>query len=298
VQDPGLTEDRVLGMSRTRLAGLLASPVAWIAVSATAVAVVYTAYVWLIPVAAAQVADSVPVAWEAQLGRAVTAQLVGSRRVSRGRVANRAVERITDRLLSAHPANPYNITVTIINDPTENAFAAPGGRIVVFTGLMRRMETPEQLAGVLAHELQHVLHRHGTRSIFQQSAVAVLASVLGGDSGSSMTAAMDGVSTMGALAYSRRYEREADAAAVEMLRRARVDVRGMVEFFQSVGASEEAELGALSYFSTHPATSSRIASIEAIARDHDYVARPLMTPEEWTAAVHDARRYRAARGDR
>ena len=90
---------------------------------------------------------------------------------------------------------------------------------------------------------------------------------------------------MGALAYSRRYEREADAATVEMLRRARVDVAGMVEFFRAMGEREGGELGALAYFSTHPATTRRIAAIEAIARDNDYRARPLMTHEQWAEAL-------------
>lgn len=90
---------------------------------------------------------------------------------------------------------------------------------------------------------------------------------------------------MGALAYSRRSEREADAGAVEMLRRAKVDVRGLVDFFQAIEEREGGSAGSLSYFSTHPATSKRIAAIEAMARAEDYQPQPLMTDEEWAAAV-------------
>ena len=70
-----------------------------------------------------------------------------------------------------------------------------------------------------------------------------------------------------------------------MLRRAKVDADGLVGFFQALADRESGPAGALNYFSTHPATSRRIAAIEELARDSHYRAEPLMTPDEWSAAV-------------
>src|SRR5882724_4250501 len=75
----------------------------------------------------------------------------------------------------------YRIRVTIVDHPAVNAFAAPGGHIVVLRGLLERTRTPEELAGVLAHEIQHVYHRHPTRLVVQHTSAGLLAAAVAGD---------------------------------------------------------------------------------------------------------------------
>ena len=79
-----------------------------------------------------------------------------------------AVQEMTHRLTEAIPENPYTFEITVVKSDVVNAFALPGGYIVVFTGLMKKAESPEEVSGVLAHELNHVLQRHGLERIVKQ----------------------------------------------------------------------------------------------------------------------------------
>src|SRR5437899_1914268 len=81
-----------------------------------------------------------------------------------------AIGAIVKRLMEPQPISPYTVRVTVVDDGTVNAFAVPGGQVVLLRGLVERTRTPEELAGVLAHELQHVLQRHTTRLLLQHAA--------------------------------------------------------------------------------------------------------------------------------
>ncbi len=135
--------------------------------------------------------------------------------------------------------------------------------------------------------MQHAYLRHGTRTLFQGSALAVLASLLIGDMGGTMAVVMDAASTMGALAYSRHYETEADEGAARMLRRARVDVAGLADFFRRIEQIQPDTPGALTYFSTHPATEARIAAAPKRSGGQPDT-RPLMDSEAWAALQEHA----------
>lgn len=95
-----------------------------------------------------------------------------------------AVTEMTHRLIDSIPQNPYTFEITVVKSDVVNAFALPGGYIVVFTGLMKKAESAEEVAGVLAHELNHVLQRHGLERIVKQLGfVAVVSIVLGNQQG-------------------------------------------------------------------------------------------------------------------
>ena len=85
-------------------------------------------------------------------------------------------------LLSAVPDQPYNFRIYVHPSKTVNALALPGGTIILFQGLINITDTPEELAGVMAHEFQHVLKRHSTRGIIRSEAINIFATVVSGDS--------------------------------------------------------------------------------------------------------------------
>ena len=118
---------------------------------------------WGIPAAAAILAAHVPVSWEERLGQAAVEQLTASRRRCVDPEREAAIDAIVKLLLAPRPSVPYTFRVTVVDDQTVNAFAVPGGQVILLRGLLERTRTPEELAGVLAHELQHVLQRHATR---------------------------------------------------------------------------------------------------------------------------------------
>ena len=90
-----------------------------------------------------------------------------------------------------------------------NAFAGSGGLIVVFRGLLERADTPEELAGVLAHEIQHVLHRDTTRAIFREASTGILVAALAGDVSAAAAFGVQAARVLGDLRYSREAEQEA-----------------------------------------------------------------------------------------
>src|SRR5690606_1638034 len=115
-------------------------------------------------------------------------------------------------------------------DSLVNAFAAPGGYIVVFQGLLEASESAEEVAGILAHEIQHVVQRHGTKAILEALPLQLAAAALGGDQAAALF--VGAASTLGVLSYRRRDETAADREGFRMLRAARIAPDGMMRFFE------------------------------------------------------------------
>ena len=116
--------------------------------------------------------------------------------------------------------------------PAINAFAAPGGQVVILRGLLEKTASPEQLAGVLAHELQHVYQRHTTRAILEQTATTFLLSAISGDLSGGLAWGLEGARTLGSLHYSRTHEREADIEGLRMMQAARLDPAAMISLLR------------------------------------------------------------------
>ncbi len=231
---------------------------------AAAVAAGLGIYFWGIPAAATFAAAQIPVSWEEQLGEVVTRSLVESEKKCANPQVTNAVSDIVARLAATVPDNPYTFRVSVIRNDVMNAFAAPGGHIVVFSGLLRRTDRAEELAGVLAHEMSHVVRRHGTKSLFREVSNSIFLSAIVGDASGAMRVVLDSAKTLGSLHYGRKAEAEADLDGLSMLVGARIDPAGMVSFFEKL---EKKELGVnrelLKYLSTHPLTSDRIAVLKA-----------------------------------
>lgn len=222
-------------------------------------------YLWGIPGLAGIVTPLVPVSWEQKLGRAVVDQLTAQQRTcqdaSRGHILNDIVTRLT----SVAPANPYHIQLLVLDSPVANALAAPGGYIIVFRGLLEMTESPEQLAGVLAHELQHIYQRHTTRLIIEQTSTGLLLAAVAGDFSGAMAYGVEATRAMGMLQYSRRHEKEADTEGMRLLMGAKIDPAGMIEFFELLKKRSPELPGMWKYVSSHPATEDRITYLKQLA---------------------------------
>lgn len=141
-----------------------------------------------------------------------------------------------------------------------NAFALPSGIVVVTDQLVKLAEGTDQVAGVLAHELGHVAHRHALRSVLQQAGVAVMVAAAMGDVASISALAATLPVVLVELQYSRRFEREADAYAVSLLERSGLPPDALAEMLERL--SEEAGGTEIpEYLSTHPDTRERIRAI-------------------------------------
>lgn len=157
-------------------------------------------------------------------------------------------------------------TFYVVNGPDVNAFAVPGGHIYIYRGLIERAEEMSELAGVLAHEVGHVVERHGIeqwqRAQQAQMGLAVVYGViLGRDPGAAEQVAVQ-VGAAGVFAgYSREAEREADEVAIGYLVDAGIHPIGLVSFFETLLDERDRDPGRVEqFFATHPATRERIAN--------------------------------------
>lgn len=154
--------------------------------------------------------------------------------------------------------NEFGYEVKIIkDDATLNAFATPGGHIYVYTGLIKKLDNEDQLAGVLGHEIAHADRRHTSKQLEKQYGLSVLLSILLGENKNQLVEIGAGLAT---LKFSRDAETEADFYSVEYLADTEYTCDGASEFFKKMQA--EGQGGNTPVFlSTHPADADRIKAI-------------------------------------
>lgn len=208
--------------------------------------------------------DRIPSSWEVSLGEAtVTSIAPEDQRLTDPRLT-KPVEEIGKRLLSGIQS-PYPFHFHVVKDETVNAFALPGGQVVVHTGLLDAATGPEQVAGVLAHEIQHVLKRHGLKKIMNSIKWSLALSLLIGDVESIYELVASHAAGLLELGYDRESEREADSEGLKLLHRVGIDARGLPEFFKIL-KEKTGILGddALAFLSTHPGHDERISRLNAM----------------------------------
>ncbi len=179
--------------------------------------------------------------------------------------------------LQPHSADPrHELRPVVVANADINAFALPGGRIVIFTGLLAAAENESEVAGVLAHEIAHVTQRHGLGNAAHNVGAWVVLGWLFGDAGTLGDVATQLGLLTASNAYSRDQEAEADEEGVRTLVAASIDPHGLSRFFRTMQRQEGADAEVLEWLSTHPDTDSRIAHVEELARGFaSGSARPL-----------------------
>src|SRR2546427_6754473 len=169
--------------------------------------------------------------------------------------------------LAAHaPGEKYPYQFKIVNDTAINAFALPGGFVYINRGAIEAADNEGQIAGVMAHEIGHVVLRHGTnqtsKAYIAQAPLAILGGVLGSNSVGSILAQLGvGFATNSLLLkYSRDAERQADLMGTQILHDSGYNPRAMVDFFEKIQAESKGR--ASEFFSDHPNPENRISYVQ------------------------------------
>lgn len=232
-------------------------------------------YVQGLPFLADQVAARIPLSWEEKLGDLAIARWMDEQ--CPDPVSREAIERIVAALA---PGSRYQYQITLVKSPMVNALAAPGGRLVIFTGLLEKTRSPEELAGILAHEIQHVEQRHTTKALLRQFATQILLAAIVGNA-KDLSTALETADTLGNLHSSREYELEADREGMKRLQRARIDSTGMFRVFETL----EKETGTLprgwDMLSTHPHWNERVTLLRSLATGAHYEPITLLPGVNW-----------------
>lgn len=263
---PLLPATKIYGGWIDRL-GLGKASIAFAAISALVVAVVLLSPQWLAPL--------IPASVDRQLGNALVGDFGG--RFCDTRAGKAALAKMTRAL----DDNPQDLRVEVANIDMLNAVALPGGRVILFQGLLDQAKSPDEVAGVLAHEIGHVRERHVMQGLLRQMGLAV---VLGGFDGS----AGGNLNSLLSTTYTRDAEREADEHSMKALNKAAISPIATADFFNRLAALDgsrdmrDRQVRTIaSYSSSHPLSDERRKLFEkSVVKGKAYA--PALSPAEWT----------------
>ena len=214
-------------------------------------------------------AGFVPFSWEQKIGQYLFKGLGTEMSFLNDSKTNEKLRTLSAPLLEQAKKEGFTFELHIAESEDLNAFAIPGGILVVNSQTILKAGRPEELLGVIAHEISHVTHRHTVRQVITVFGVYVVADLLLGNFLGSVAALSQGASYLLQQGFSREQEHDADVTGLHYLEAAKIDPRGMMEFFSRI-RDERDKVGyigtverSLSFLSTHPDTDSRIAEIRA-----------------------------------
>ncbi|MFM1847960.1 MAG: hypothetical protein RL417_1434 [Pseudomonadota bacterium] len=241
-------------------------------IAAVVVVVIGTAIglIWAHDPLAGYIARRIPVEWEMRAGDAIapTMTAVSIESPDVGSALTEFVAPLVDTVRSSG----FTPRFFIMPDSAFNAFALPGGIVVILTPVIERAESGTEVLGVLAHELAHVTERHVVKNIVSSVGLYAIFSFLIGDAVGAIAAIANTAPVLLSKSYSRDLERDADSVGFQYLLDAGIDPRGMVRFFERVLDEETraaealpipGSLPGLQFLSTHPATHERIEELKA-----------------------------------
>jgi Zn-dependent protease with chaperone function len=259
-----------------------------VVLSLAAIASLVLTAVFGMPVLAERITPLVPLGVERKFGEAIDKQIRTLLDTGEGGAAfqcgigasgaagRRSLDKLVRRLDMA-ANSPYHPRVDVVRRKQANAFALPGGHVYVFEGLLAKSQTPDELAGVIAHEIGHVVHRDGTRAVLQSAGLSFLFGMLLGDfvgGGAVVIAAKTVLSS----SYSRHAEAAADAYSVQLMRKVDGDPKALAAILSRIASANEEGFELLR---DHPDTKNRIAAINKAAVNDP--PKPLLTGTEWKA---------------
>ena len=198
------------------------------------------------------------------MGASAYQQILAEKRVSGNRRLSQRVQQVGQRIAAVADDPGTRWEITLFEDPSPNAFALPGGKIGVNTGLFNVAQTDAQLAAVIAHEMAHVVARHPSERLSRQVAVQGGLALAGAASGTVAQNAdlLAQAATLGlVLPFSRSQESEADRIGLIYMARAGYDPRAAIEVwqnFRAVGGARPPE-----FLSTHPSAGNRMERLRA-----------------------------------
>lgn len=218
--------------------------------------------------AAKGVASILPISWEQRAGEVIFGAARGELSIIEDDELRSKLKTLAEPIVREAEKEGFKLQLYVMRSDDLNAFALPGGYVVVTTELIKKAERVEEIQGVLAHEFSHVTERHSVRQLISVVGIYWVADLVLGNFVGSLAALSQAAPLLLQQSFSRDHEREADARGLKYLLAAKIDPRGMQEFFKRVMAEQAAApVGDimdkhLNFLSTHPATQERIDFLE------------------------------------
>lgn len=238
---------------------------------------------WGIMAGARSAVHAAPVSWDDQIGDLALANTDHPGPKVEDPQVLEPLQELFDRLLVPDGDSAFDFHLTVIDADITNAFALPGGQIVIYTGLLTAARHPDQVAGVLAHEIAHVTERHGMQGLARTVSVVVAIQLLTGDAGGLLALGTEVGRFAAENAYSRDQEAQSDRLAVERLHAVGINPIALADFFKDLKQAEPT-VTIPTWTSTHPDHDDRIQAIRkqaAALPDSDYA--PALSQQQWLA---------------
>lgn len=248
-----------------------------------------------LPTLSGALASLIPAAWEENIGRTITRSMDEGFGRCTSADGKKALEKMTARLSASPMIRDVKFRIEVVDNGQVNAVALPGGNIRIFRGLLRDAAGPDEVAGVLAHEMGHVAERHVMEGLIEQVGMAALAEMLTGGGG-------EIAAVLTRFRYSKEKEQQADEFAVALMQDRQIDAAPLAGFFDRLAVIEKdasskktdpqetAEDGPgfmketwddiAGFFRTHPDSVSRSAYIQRLTKK-DGATQPVLTADEW-----------------
>ncbi len=183
------------------------------------------------------------------------------------------VDSLIHHICEKNDIDHQKIKFYIVKNQEINAFALPDNNIVIYSGLLTYAKSPEEVAGVLAHEIGHIEKKHVMKKLLKEVGIAMVFTMAGGDA--SFEILKETARLLSSSAFDREQEREADVFAVHAMAKASIDPEHLANFLFRIAKTQELP-DAMEWISTHPEGKERAAYILAESKKLDFSARPLL----------------------
>ena len=226
-----------------------------VAIATAIIAFMVLGYFFLTPIVAEKAVGLIPENFDEYLGSSFMLDYMVDNSVD-----TKKTETLNEFARHLELNNTRPLTFTVVESSTVNAFALPDGNIVLYTGLLDKMQSYEELSGLIGHEVVHVNQRHSLKMLCKNLAGYLFISALLSDVNGIMAIITENAHSLNALSYSRNYEQEADREGTALMIQNNINPKGMLQLFERL--QEDASFVVPEFFSSHPVTKDRILYIE------------------------------------
>ncbi len=241
------------GSKGVRIFGSVTSRI--LIVSGAMLAIVLAAYLWFVPWLGERVAMSFSKDHEISMGEQMYRSVMSNYKTDQ-----RKTKLLNEFYQQLNYQVGYPVQITVVSSNEVNAFAIPGGHIVVYDAILSNMKTPEELAALLGHESSHIALRHSLRNMFRSVARKMFLSLVVGSESGIASVLIDNADNLKGLQYSRSLETEADDNGMHLMAANQIDPQGMLRLMDLL-QQESGNVQQANFLSTHPVFDRRIDNI-------------------------------------
>lgn len=246
---------------------MLAKGFKWHLVIALALlSIIGVGYFYVVPWVGEKAVVLIPESYDTELGK-----LAFSQSTMLNKTDARKTKLLNDFASRMQLGNSKELHFTVIESPVVNAFALPDGNIVIYTGILNKMESADELAGLIGHEVAHVNNRHSMKMLCRNLSGYIFISAVLGDANAVVATVADNANMLRSLSFSRQFERQADEDGFAIVTQNRMDPRGMSKLF---GHLDDFGSVVPEFLSSHPVTKSRIDYIDELIKTRAHHISP------------------------